>query len=180
MRPRALPPLAAVSLLAGLAALPSPAAAQASPIGSARRFGIGAVLGFPDVGLSLNPWLTARTSLQVDLSFAYRSNDRYGLGRVDYLFWLPTIASAGWGDLRWYVGPGLYVGIPTGLYYSVRGNFRERGFFLGAEAAVGIGAAFKFPIEVMAEVAPRLQLADDEGLFLGLSWSGAIHVRYYL
>ena len=121
-----------------------------------------------------------RTSLQVDLSFAYRSDDRYALGRVDYVFWLPTIASAGWGDLRWYVGPGLYVGVPMGLYYSVRGNFRERGFFLGAEAAVGIGAAFKFPIEVMVEVAPRLQIADDEGLFLGLSFSGAIHVRYYL
>jgi hypothetical protein len=62
----------------------------------------------------------------------------------------------------------------------VRGNFRERGFFLGAEAAIGIGAAFKFPVEVMLEVAPRLQLFDDEGFFVGLSFAGAIHVRYYL
>jgi hypothetical protein len=167
-------------LAAAMVALPALAAAQSSPIGTERRFGLGAVLGFPDIGVSLNPYLTARTSLQVDLSFAYRSDDRYGLARVDHLFWMPAIASSGWGDLRWYIGPGLYAGIPTGLYYSVRGNFRERGFFLGAEAAVGIGAAFKFPIEVMLEVAPRLQLVDDEGFFLGLSFAGALHVRYYL
>lgn len=174
MRWRVLP------VVAAMLALPSAAAAQSSPIGAARRFGLGVVLGFPDLGLSLNPYLTERTSLQVDLSFAYRSDDRYALARADYLFWMPAIASSSWGDLRWYVGPGLYVGIPTGLYYSTRGTFRERGFFLGPEVAVGIGAAFKFPIEVMLEVAPRLQLFDDEGFFVGLSFSGAIHVRYYL
>ena len=145
-----------------------------------RRFGIGAVLGFPDLGVSLNPWLSARTSLQVDLSFAYRYDDRYGLARVDHLFWFPTIASAEWGDLRWYAGPGAYVGIPTGLYYSVRGEFRDRGFFLGAEAAVGLAAAFHFPLEVTLELAPRLQLVDNDGLFVGLSVGGAVHVRYYL
>jgi hypothetical protein len=136
-------------------------------------------IGFPDVGLAFNPWLTARTSLQVDFSFAYRRDDRYALARVDHLFWLSDIASADWGDLRWYVGPGLYVGVPTGLYFSTRGMFREGGFFLGAEAALGIGTAFSFPLEVMVEAVPRLQFLDDEGLFVGFSFGGALHVRYY-
>lgn len=177
MKPHALllPALTALTLLA-----PATANAQVSPISRTRKFGLGAALGYPGLGVSINPFFSQHTSLQVDIGAGVRSTDQFFAGRVDFLYWFPHIASASWGDLRWYIGGGAYVDVPWDTYYSRRYGFRRSGAFsLGAEAAVGIGFQLKFPIDIMLEAVPRLQLIDEDGFWAAVDFAAAIHVRYY-
>jgi hypothetical protein len=171
--------LFAMGLLAvGALVVPSRSEAQ-TRIGRGRNLGVGIALGYPNVGLAFNGYFRETFSLQIDVTWSYRSGYGFAGGRADALFWMPALATADWGMLRWYVGPGAFVGVVTGTYYGPRNAFRSRGFFLGAEAALGIALQFKIPIDVTLEVVPQLHLVDSDGFFLGADVAAALHARYY-
>lgn len=140
------------------------------------NFGAGLVLGYPDMGASLNYFMSNGTSLQIDPVLVLRDNagndkdnGSKGVGgRVDLLFWPSTIHSWRTVDLDWFFGPGANV--------YVTGN----GFALGAELPVGIGLAFKkAPIDLNLEGVPVLRLIDSDGVDLRFGIGGALNARYY-
>lgn len=161
-------------------AAPSAVLAQVSPIGHGRNIGLGLVFGWPNVGLSLNAFVSNLNSLQVDLTWSYRSARGYYGARVDFLFWMPRITSSAALDLRWYLGPGVNLGVVNGLYDRPDGKHYDGGFFLEAEVPIGIALQFKFPLDVTLEAIPRLYLVDSTyGAYLGLDLAAAANVRYY-
>lgn len=169
-----------LAFVAASLAAPSLAHAQVSQIGRGRNFGLGLVFGWPNVGVGLNAYISQLNSLQVDLTWSYRSGYGYFGARADFLFWMPRIASTSYADLRWYVGPGLNLGIVNGLYNRPDGKHYDGGFFLEAEVPIGIGLQFKFPLDVMLEAVPRLYIFDTNyGAFLGINIAAAVNVRYY-
>ena len=167
--------LSACTALALCVATPSVAHAQ---VGGARRFGLGLALGYPDVGLSAQYFLTQKTSLQFVLSFWYRDG-RFGRDyvdsssgvflRADYLFHPATLIRGSSADLEFYIGPGLYAGFGSGDSIA-----------LGAELPLGLAVQFKtIPIDLALEAVPRLGIIDPNGIRLNFGVGGAFHVRYY-
>lgn len=176
-RPSRFLPLA---FFAASLAVPALAQAQVSQIGHGRNFGLGLVFGWPNVGIGLNAFVSQLNSIQVDLTWSYRADHGYFGARADFLFWMPRIASTSYADLRWYVGPGVNLGIVNGLYNRPDGKHYDSGFFLEAEVPIGIGLQFKFPLDVMLEAVPRLYIFDTNyGAFLGINLAAAVNVRYY-
>lgn len=138
---------------------------QAQEIGTRRRFGLGVVVGYPELGLDMNLYLTRSISLQIDPTIRNFKGDLYFGGRVDLLFWMPTIARLRFADLRWYFGPGarIFAG--------------KHGFGPGFEFPVGIGFQFhRVPIELMLEAVPQFDFYD----YGFEAWvAGAFHARWY-
>jgi len=159
------------SMIAGLvlagALVALPATSSASEIGTSQRFGIGLVLGYPDIGLSINYFFSSSVSLQVDPTLHLgRDNNAVG-GRVDLLFWMPRLATWEVANLRWYVGPGANLGLGLG---------NNGGFGLGAELPTGIGLQFNsVPIDLNLEAVPVLYIIEE--LHFGIG--GALNARYY-
>jgi hypothetical protein len=170
-----------VSLVLAAAFVAIPVVSQAqTQVGTARTFGLGVVVGFPSVGLSANFFVNPHNSVQIGATWSYRNDDRYVGIRADYLFWMPTLATGSYGEIRWYFGPGIVTGIVNGLYRGGRTLARSNGWFLGAELPIGIGVRFRaVPIDLMAEVVPVLHLFDDQGAYAGLDVVGALHARIY-
>jgi len=136
-------------VLAG-AMLALPASSTASEVGTSQRFGIGLVVGYPDIGLSINYFFSSSVSLQVDPAFHLgRDNNAIG-GRVDLLFWMPRLTAWEVAVLRWYVGPGVNLGLGLGS---------NGGFGLGAEVPIGIGLQFNSaPVDLNLEAVPVLYI----------------------
>ncbi|OGQ79169.1 MAG: hypothetical protein A2289_03200 [Deltaproteobacteria bacterium RIFOXYA12_FULL_58_15] len=154
-----------LALVGALIALPT--SATAGEIGGSERFGIGLVVGYPDVGLSINYFFTSSVSLQIDPTFYLGDHDDAIGGRVDLLFWMQKLAAWEVAELLWFWGPGANLGL--GL-----GNHRRYAF--GIEFPVGIGLRFyRAPIDVNLEAVPRLYLVEDTVLRIG----GALNARYY-
>lgn len=165
-----------VALSVMLAAVAMTTAAAAENPHRSGNFGAGLVLGYPDMGASLNYFMSNGSSLQIDPVLVLRDNagndkdnsSKGAGGRVDLLFWPSTIHSWSSVDLDWFFGPG------ANLY--VTGN----GFALGAELPVGIGLAFKkVPIDLNLEAVPVLRLIDSDGVDLRFGIGGALNARYY-
>lgn len=162
--------VAGVVLAGALVAVPS--SVRASEIGNSENFGIGLVLGYPHLGLSINYFMTSSVSLQIDPALHvyhhYHNNDNLGIGcRVDLLFWMPTLASWTFADLRFYLGPGVNLGMGFGDHNNLG---------LGVEFPVGIGFQFnKVPIDLNIEAVPVIYLIDD--VYFGIG--GALNARYY-
>ena len=155
-----------ISLLSLSVLLTAPPARAEDPHASG-KFGVGVVAGYPDLGLSLNAFLTDTTSLQINPVASIGEDPGFG-GRLDWLFWPSTIASSDALDVDWFIGPGanFYAG--------------EWGFGLGAELPVGIGLAFQaVPIDLNLEAVPILHLIDDDGVNPGFGIAGALNARYY-
>ncbi len=168
-------------VVAAAVAAPSLAGAQVSQIGRGRNVGLGLVFGWPNVGLGLNAFISNLNSIQVDLTWSYRNAHGYFGARADFLFWMPRITSSAALDLRWYLGPGLNLGVVNGLYSRPDGKHPEDGaFFLEAEMPIGLALQFKFPLDVTLEAIPRLYLLDSSiGAYLGIDIAAAVNVRYY-
>jgi len=154
-----------LALVGALIALPTNA--TASEVGASQRFGIGLVVGYPDIGLSINYFFASAVSLQIDPTLHLDDhNDAIG-GRVDLLFWMPKLASWEVAELLWFVGPGANLGLGFGNNGS---------FALGVEAPIGIGLRFNgVPIDLNLEAVPRLYLIEDTAFRFG----GALNARYY-
>ncbi len=179
MRTRNL--LLTVLSASALCLLPAAASAQ-TEIGSSRRIGLGLTLGYPDVGFAANFFLSPKNSLQLSASWGWNPDHSSAAIRGDFLFWMPTITQGNFGALRWYVGPGLFVGWAPGRWCRGFGNncYAGGGAYLGAEAAIGIGFQFRrVPIDLMLEAVPRLGLVHPDGFGPWFHVSGALHVRYY-
>lgn len=157
--------LVAGLVLAGVLAVASNA--RATEVGSSKNFGIGIVVGYPDIGLSINWFLSSLISVQIDPTIHFFDDNLRIGGRVDLLFWMPKLASFGFADLRWYWGPGANLGVGLG---------DKGGFGLGAELPVGIGFQFNsVPIDLNIEAVPVLHIIDDIKFGIG----GALNARYY-
>ncbi len=157
-------------------ATPSIAHAQ---VGGARRLGVGLALGYPDIGISGQYFINARTSVQVVASLWYRNGrfgrdyiDRSGTGvflRADYLFHPVMLIRGTTADLGFYVGPGLYAGFGSGENLA-----------FGGELPLGLEVQFKSaPVDLAFEAVPRLAVASYAGIDPALSVGGAFHIRYY-
>lgn len=163
-----------LSALALGAALALPSVAHANEISRGRNFGLGVVAGYPGFGVSMNIFLGERMSLQIDPQLFSWRDDLWVGGRVDLLFYpgRPIVNHRNF-DLRWYVGPGLGVGI----------NLSRAGLALIPEVPIGIGFQFKkVPIDLMIEAVPQfwLRFGDDGRDDRLRVWvAGALHARYY-
>ena len=164
-------PIAALVLAGALLALP--ASAAATEVGNSRTFGLGLVLGYPDVGLSINYFLSSTTSLQIDPLLRFHNasgtdHDNLAIGgRFDILFWMPRLASFSAADLSWYWGPGVNLGLGLGDHGDLG---------LGAELPVGIGLRFHgAPVDLNIEAVAVLHLIDN----VDFGIAGALTVRYY-
>jgi hypothetical protein len=168
--------LSAAAAIALSVATPSVAHAQ---VGGQRRFGLGLALGYPDVGLSAQYFMSQRTSLQFVLSFWYRDGrfghdyvNNSGVGiflRADYLFHPVTLIRGSGADLEFYVGPGLYAGFGSGDSLA-----------FGAELPLGLAVQFKsIPLDLALEAVPRLGIINSNGVNLSFGVGGTFHVRYY-
>ena len=158
-------PLFALIAAVTAASFSKPVAADAAH--QAGHFGVGIVGGIPDIGLSLNYFMTDRTSLQINPVLILGDDGGLG-GRIDYLFWPSSIAQGDALDLVWFVGPGgrLFVG--------------DNGFAVGAELPVGLGLAFnRIPLDINLEGVPALHVLDDRGVHPDLSLGVAFNARYY-
>jgi hypothetical protein len=154
-----------LALVGALVALP--ASSRASEVGASERFGIGLVVGYPDIGLSINYFFTSSVSLQIDPTLHLGDNNNAIGGRVDLLFWMPRLASWQVAELHWFFGPGANLGLGLG---------DNGAFALGVEFPVGIGLRFNsVPIDLNLEGVPRLYLIDDVAFRFG----GALNARYY-
>jgi hypothetical protein len=154
-----------LALVGALIALPTKA--NASEIGGSERFGIGLVVGYPDIGLSINYFFSSSVSLQIDPTLHLGDHNNAIGGRVDLLFWMPKLATWEVAELLWFVGPGANLGLGLGDNGS---------FALGVEFPVGIGLRFNsVPIDLNLEAVPRLYLVEDVVFRFG----GALNARYY-
>lgn len=163
---------ASVVALLSLSLWPSRVSAQT--IGLTRRVGLGAVVGFPDNGVSFNYFFDRRYSLQADATFVANAY-WFGLGvRADVLFWMPTIATFDWASLVWYLGPGGRFGVRLG------GGTGTQPVGLGAEFLFGIGFQWRrHPIELLLDGGPVLNLIDASGYPQVFSGTVAVRFRYY-
>lgn len=153
-----------IAAVMGAALVASSGSAQAQEIGTQRRFGLGVVVGYPELGFDMNIYLTRSISLQIDPSLRVFHDNVYFGGRVDVLFWMPTITRLSFADLKWYFGPGGRV-------------FVGHDFGAGFEFPVGIGFQFhRVPIELMLEAVPTFDfIAGDFYPWV----AGAFHARWY-
>ncbi|MBI5518028.1 MAG: hypothetical protein HY909_29920 [Deltaproteobacteria bacterium] len=167
-----------VVVLLGALVLGTPSALGQAFVASG-RVGLGVALGYPQAGLSGNIFLTGTTSLQLDGALRYhvrnKGRDEYGTGtlglRADVLFWMRPLATGRVAVLRWYLGPGVNVGLGLG---------KDRGFTLGVELPVGLVVGFqRAPVEVSLELVPVLALVTPSSVELGIAFAGALHARYY-
>jgi len=167
---RSTPLLSGLAVVAATLVAPSFASAQ---VGRGRNFGLGLVLGYPNVGVSANLLLSDASGLQFTAAFRFH-NSRYGNGlflRGDYLFYPATLARASAFDLKFYFGPGVNLGLGVG---------DGRGFFLGAELPVGLALQFnRVPIDIAFEAVPVLEILNGNNGVLGFGIGGATHIRYY-
>jgi hypothetical protein len=145
--------------------------AAASDVGWSKNFGVGLVVGYPDVGLSFNYFMSRSLSLQIDPALHFdngKDNDHLAIGgRGDLLFWMPELGAWSAADLCWYWGPGVNFGLGLGDH---------GGFGLGAELPVGIGLRFNnVPIDLNLEGVPILHIIDHVAFGIGV----ALNARYY-
>jgi hypothetical protein len=164
-------------LAALLLALPAPAwAFRSARSPHAGDVGLGVELGYPANGITVNAYLGSDFSLQID-GTVWSRHDWLGLGaRVDFLYWMPRLADAGWADFVWYVGPGANV-----FWYDWRGRGEVDGYtHLGAELAVGTGLRFtKVPIDLMIEGVPVFRILGPDGLDFDFGLGVALNCRWY-
>lgn len=163
-----------LTALAFGAALAIPSAANAQEIGRGRNFGLGVVAGYPGFGVSMNIFFGEHMSLQIDPQLYAWYGDLWVGGRVDLLFYpgRPLVDHHAF-NLRWYVGPGLGLGVNL-----------DRGYVsVVPEVPVGIGFQFKrVPIDLMIEAVPQFWIYTyDRGSQSAFEiWvAGALHARWY-
>lgn len=149
---------------------------RAQEIGGRRRVGLGAVVGFPDNGVSFNLFFNQRVSLQADAGF-HAGVDWLGVGlRADALFWMPKIKDLGWSDLVWYFGPGGRFDVRT----SGGNPSQSNAVGVSAEFLFGIGFQWhRSPIELLVDGGPVLHLIDPAGYAHVFSGTAAVRFRYY-
>lgn len=163
-RPAAPAGLAAVLLvcvLAGLAA--TPAAAQSSrPPG---RTGIGGQVGDPS-GLTLK--LYRGTGTRLDRAFGVTAVDVLAAWDLDDFLFVNVHAVAERpipdSPLRYFIGPGAFVGIDTG----------PDDVAFGLSVAAGLNVFFD-PFEVFVQVIPRIKVVPDTRGTVG----AGVGLRYF-
>lgn len=79
--------------------------------------------------------------------------------------------------LKWYIGPGVHVGIYNRYYFDrYYNNGRTSGTYVGIDGVIGLDYKFNgVPINISLDWQPSLEFGDNQG-FMG-SWGG-LGVRY--
>ena len=163
----------ALALTLGLS---SPAQAG-SNIQSKGEFGLGVALGYPGNGLSMNYFLSDKTSIQADVTLWVPGGNWFGVGmRADFLWYPVRIAGWDWADLIWYWGPGVNF-----HYFNWSGPGSSAGYAaIGVELPVAIGFQFKkVPVDLNLEAVPILNILGNGGVAVGFGIAGVLNARYY-
>lgn len=156
----------------------SAAPAEAKPVRTPGRFGLGIGSGTMANGLSAKYFAAKEHALQFNLGvFGGGGIDNRwrrfgGLGlSADYLFEMPTLVKAGQAfELAWNVGAGIGIGLDD--------DDRGDDFFALAASFV-LGLEFNFipvPIDIVLEYRPGLLLTPDVD-FDAVDFTG--HIRFY-
>jgi len=139
--------------------------ADAKPIRTPGRFGLGIGSGTIANGLSAKYFVDSKNALQFNLgSFGGRGFDNRwkrfgGVGfSADYLFEMPTIVTASRAfDLAWNIGAGIGLGFDDNDYKDHRDYFALAASFV-------LGLEFNFipiPLDIVLEFRPGLLLTPD-------------------
>lgn len=159
--------LASLAVVAFLAATAPGSHAQSAGLGLGGQIGVSNA-GANPVGLTLKTWTTDRQAVQAATSFVISDNEAgvsYWVLQADYIFHDFEQVAVGDGLMALYVGPGLQLTFIENADTDV-----------ALRAPLGVSYMFgDAPIDVFAEVAPTLQLADAAQL----RFDGAIGFRYY-
>lgn len=143
------------------------AQAQTTGVGLGGQIGVSNGAADP-VGLSLKAWTSDRQAFQAATSFAIRDDfagPSFWILQGDYLFHDFEQVSVGDGLMALYVGPGLQLTF-----------VEDRDTDIALRAPLGVSYMLgNAPIDVFAEVAPTLQVAQDSAL----RFDGAIGFRYF-
>lgn len=136
--------------------------------------GLGGMIGVSNgsanpVGLSAKAWVSERQAVQAATSFVIADEEAgasYLIVQGDYLFHNFEQVSVGDGLLALYVGPGLQLAFIEGQDTNVAFRAPLGVSYMLADA----------PIDIFAEVAPTLQVAQGSQL----RFDGAVGFRYFL
>ncbi len=175
-----------LTIAGATAALPS--TAEATQVGSSRRFGIGFVLGDP-TGLTAKYFVSRQNALDFGLGFGgygwgrgycYRdiAGQRYCDGRrfghtsinLDYLWHNPIAVSN--VSLDWYIGVGGRI-----WFWDYGNDYYGDEFVLAARAPIGLSLRFANPgfLELFLEIAPSLYLTHGPDL----DFDAGFGLRFY-
>ncbi len=124
------------------------------------RFGLGAVIGYPGLGLSLNGFVADDISIETNVMgrFYYVSGLHLD---VDLLFWMHE------SDFRpltvtWFVGPGasiMYVSAINRTYY---GGAYYSGLLGGPKGSIGLALLFNdAPVDFSIKLSPGLLIGSN-------------------
>jgi len=140
--------------------------AEAKPIRTPGRFGLGIGAGTLANGLSAKYFIDNSNALQFNLgAFGGRGWDNRwhyfgGFGfSMDYLFEMPTIAKAGQAfELAWNIGAGLGIGYDDDDYIYKKDRYNDY-FALAASFVLGLEFDFiAIPIDIVIEFRPGFLL----------------------
>ena len=119
--------------------------------------------------------LSKNNRLELDLGFRNEGNVYYGgygnnyngkgyghndVKLVGIYQWVFDIKNG----FKWYVGPGVGVGIYSSKYYTNKNTFQiedKKGAFAVLAGDIGIEYNFKFPLQLSFDVRPELYLSPD-------------------
>lgn len=146
--------------------LVSSAPAEAKPVRTPGRFGLGIGMGTIANGLSAKYFIDGKNALQFNLGeFGGRGYDHRwrrfgGFGfSADYLFEMPAIARAGNAfELAWNLGAGVGVGFDDDDYDRKDEHYED---YFALAASFVLGLEFNFipiPLDIVIEYRPGLLL----------------------
>jgi hypothetical protein len=122
-------------------------AIESYAIGLGLQFGGNALSGFDDPGLSV--LISPNDQTHGAITWFVGTNGLSVGGSVDYWFVLKDIAQLGSGDLRFFIGPGVYAGIAIWENY----------FGLNAGVRLPIGLDWNIgSVDVFVQAVPRVGL----------------------
>lgn len=158
----------------GLLAAAGSAPAQASEVGTQRKFGLGGMLGAPN-GLSMKYYLGQKHALDFGAGFGWWGAAIYV--HADYLFHIELTKTEHF-DLPLYIGVGPKLTVWFSDHHPAYWGGKKKDGHLGIGVRVPIGIAFnlnKVPLDVFLEVVPGVGFFPGVGAYL----DGAVGVRYY-
>ena len=157
-----IPLTASVAALVILISLPAaPARADSVGVGSARKVGIGFILGEP-TGLSGKYWLTHTDAVDFGAAWSFVHEASFQL-HADYLFHDFSVFHPSEGRMP--------------LYYGIGGRLRfSHASRLGVRGVLGLNYMFDTaPVDAFVELAPVLDIAPKTEFNL----MGGIGVRFF-
>ncbi len=143
---------------------------KAQNLSSGYKTGLGVKLWNDGGGITLKHFVSNNNAVEA-IGYFWNGGTRItGLYEFHY-----DIAGA--PGLKWYIGPGVHVGLYNSRYYDNNpNNDRTSGSFVGIDGVLGLDYKFNgVPINLSLDWQPSFEFGDNRG-FIG-SWGG-LGIRY--